>query len=375
MDLFKFTPNGNAGEQTILQGGQAINRALSIKWVERYRDPGEFEIRAKLSSGLLAFLPLDTLISHTNTYEVMIVENHEINETQDSDADIVITGRSFDSFLEHRAVGQFAVSNTPYLIDYTLGATQTWFQAAELINGHIGGGQPIGFNLTNVRATTSLPVGGGVSEQRSFKHTDVHTQLMQLLAIDDCGIRTVRRSTFPSTPGNSTETLYIIYKGVNRTASVKFSWERGEIIGADYLWSTKKLKNVVLVTSTYFQYFGQLPGDNSWQFDKRFMALDASDIDRMLTAVPPVQDQNTYFMKLYSRGIQALQDQKKVTITRADISPLSNYVYRRDYGLGDLVLLDGSFGVTSTMRVIEHVEIQDETGTSGHPTLSVPTTV
>jgi hypothetical protein len=48
------------------------------------------------------------------------------------------------------------------------------------------------------------------------------------------------------------------------------------------------------------------------------------------------------------------------------------YQYRRDYNIGDLVSIDGNFGQTAVMRVIEYAEIEDENGNSGHPTLALP---
>jgi hypothetical protein len=75
---------------------------------------------------------------------------------------------------------------------------------------------------------------------------------------------------------------------------------------------------------------------------------------------------------MHTRGRQALAKQNRVTISRADISKLTNYQYRRDFNVGDLVSLDGNFGQIATMRVVEYVEIEDENGESGHPTLAIP---
>ena len=91
MDLFKFIPGA---DPTVLEVGASINGATSIMWTERYSDPGEFEIVAPLSSGLLQFLPLGTIISHTNTLEAMIVENHNIKDEEDVDPIVSITGEA-----------------------------------------------------------------------------------------------------------------------------------------------------------------------------------------------------------------------------------------------------------------------------------------
>lgn len=76
MELFKFTHPTS----TNLTYGVPIHGYTSAMWVERYRVPGEFEIEAPLSSGLQDELPLGTVISHIDTLDAAIVENHEISE-------------------------------------------------------------------------------------------------------------------------------------------------------------------------------------------------------------------------------------------------------------------------------------------------------
>jgi hypothetical protein len=73
-----------------------------------------------------------------------------------------------------------------------------------------------------------------------------------------------------------------------------------------------------------------------------------------------------------ARGRAAIKGQSNITITQADVSNTTMYQYRRDYNIGDLVSIDGNFGQTAVMRVIEYAEIEDENGNSGHPTLALP---
>jgi hypothetical protein len=128
MDLFKFTMQ--QGHETVLQGGEAINGVRSVMWTERYRGVGEFEIKAFLSSGLLSKLPLGTLISHVNTLEVMMVEDHQITENKDEDPMLTITGRSFYAFLDFRVVGMIKSYQYQDLArgEYAIASDYTWKQ-------------------------------------------------------------------------------------------------------------------------------------------------------------------------------------------------------------------------------------------------------
>jgi hypothetical protein len=357
MDLFKFNPVTNA---TTLESGEAINNIDSVMWTERYSDPGEFEITAQLSTGLKEFLPLGTLISHADTMEVMIVENHEIKEKTKEDPAIVVTGRTLDSFLEHRMVGMTMAASSATVAEYILPLDLSWNQAVKLINDHL--------SLTNVVAATTA-TGPGTSELRTINRGDAFKALQDILGIDDLGIRTIRRNPFGVPGGSNTQTNLIVHRGVDRSDSVIFSWKGGDLDSADYLFTDKKRKTAALVVGRYiFVIVSQGPNN----YDRREMIVSADDIDGHLTAPPTGSALTTVMNKMITRGRQALASQNQIVISRTDISNLTNYQYRRDFNVGDFVSLDGNYGEIVVMRVTEYVEIEDENGESGHPTLAIP---
>jgi hypothetical protein len=364
MDLFKFN---FATDPTLLERGEAITKLNSVMWIERYSEAGEFELQAQLSTGLREFLPLGTLISHADTYEVMIVENHEITEKEKEDPTLVITGRSFDTYLENRIVGMNLARASGVIAEYVLLADYTHNQVVKLINDHIVNTQNAGDALVNVVAQTSI-AATGIQENRSIDRGDVYTRVREILAIDDLGMKTIRRNTF-GVVGSSTQTVISIYKGVNRSATVIFSWKAGDLSAADYLFSNKSLKNSALVVSRYYY----VPVDlGPTKYDRRMMLVDASWMDDNLTAPLTGSPLIEQIVKMQNLGKQALKAQQQITISQADISSTSQYQYRKDYNVGDLISLDGNFGQIAVMRVTEYAEIEDENGESGHPTLSVP---
>ena len=141
MDLIKFPPA--PGPSLTLTGAELVENWDSVTWIERFNEPGEFTIESKISSGVEQDLPIGTLISHINTSEMMIVENHEIHVEEDQETTIKITGRSFTSFLENRYVGSQIMLGDPEDIpdypypDFLLTSNKSWNQIAHLINLHI----------------------------------------------------------------------------------------------------------------------------------------------------------------------------------------------------------------------------------------------
>lgn len=354
MHLFKFN---SETAPTVLENGEYINGWDRATWVERYRDTGEFVIESKLSKGLKAFLPLGTLISHVDTSEVMIVENHEIDENITEDPTIKISGRSFESYLENRIVGTTLARSSTTVDEYILASDYTFNQAVSLISDHISTGDDALVNVT-VDADSALTTGDQVA--RNVNRTDLLQVLQDLLAVEDLGIKANRVDA---------DILLFIYKGIDKSDRVIFSWKGGNISTAKYLFTQKKLKNSALVVGRYIY---TVVDTGPTGYDRRIMLVSADDIDGHLSAAPTGGALTTVLNKMTTRGQQALKDQNIVNITQADVINTSNFKFRRDYDVGDLVSLEGNFGQKEVMRVTEYAEIEDENGASGHPTLAIP---
>jgi hypothetical protein len=367
MELFKFSHG--ADPMDIIEG-EMINGATSKMWVERYSESGEFEIISPISAGLRDFLPEGTMISHTDTLELMIVENHEITEEEDADATVKTTGRSFVSYLEQRIIGADesrlspirgelasaeVVETTPVqivnLIYYTIHPIQTGSE---------------GDDLGPVHAVYEADVG--TEHQRTFKPQVLWERVKELLAVDDLGIRTFRRNDFGD-HGSPTETQIQVYSGVDRSASLVFSWREGDLDKAQYLFTNKKLKNAALVVTRYL--YTVVAGTEEG-YDRRFMLVDASDLDNNMTTVPAGAELTALLGQMTTRGEEALRGQTTIVLTQSNLSDIRKYRYRVDFNVGDTVRLVGNFGEIANMRITEYTEIEDENGESSHPTLSLP---
>jgi hypothetical protein len=358
-------------DPTILDEGEMFKAPKTIMWAERYRDPGEFEITDHLSSGLNMILPIGTLISHYGTLEVMFVENHEIDDSKSEDPIIKITGRSLEAYLENRIVGSHQIRSNHYVTEgYNLVANNTWNQTVLLINEHINNNIHMEDNFGNIVASSIVSGITGVSEARLLKPEGVDKAALDLLAIDDCGIKVIRRNQFGAPGGSAAQTVFCVHNGTDKSNTVIFSWQGGDLDIVDYLWTDKPLKNSAMVIGRYVNTYVDTVGFD--KFNRKTMIVAADDIDGYLDAAPSGGTLSTIIGQMNTRGRQALEKQNRLTFSRADISDLSKYQYRKDYDIGDLISLDGNFGQIAVMRVIEYVEIQDETGQSGHPTFSIP---
>lgn len=374
MELFKFRQMNADG---YMSEGQAINGTKSVMWVERYRDPGEFKIVAPISKRLYKDLPVGTLISHVDTLEVMIVENIEIDEeVNDKEPEMIISGRSLESWFKHRIVGEdietYEIPGggrlTVIYFDFVLTLDTSWAQAVTLLERHIGSlsASPEAEVPGFVPVSNQQHIGPSTTAERVIRRQDVHRALLELLAIDDFGIRSIRPN---STNTDPLTTEFRIHNGFDRTDSVIFSHAFGDLDKARYFWSDKGMKTDFHSISNYLE----MRSDSaSHGFYRRTMLVDCSDLDNHLTEEELSEPGVSEFIEktMNSRGNQSVRGQQASNILSTDISKTTKYKFREHYDVGDIVTVNGNHGVSSIMRVTEHAEFEDENGETGYPTLS-----
>ena len=370
MDIFKFR---NPTAPTKMEQGEVVDGFKSKMWIERYREAGEFELIASIDTGIREKLPLGTFISHSDTDEIMIVENHEISDERGEVTDVKITGRGFESYLEQRIVGSNRnFPNNLGYSDYTLPEHYSWVQAVNLVKDHILTSQLVD-DYDAIPFVQVLHTMTGTSDlaERSIKRgEDLYSALLGVLEIDQLGIRVVRPGPWsPLTPG-SADTAFVIHKGVDRSAEIVYSYDTGEIESADYLWSLKRLKNSALVSGKWVEV--RVDNLTDVEYKRRMMYVDASDIDEAFDAPPTGTDLNTITVKMEQRGFAALAAQRELALVKAEVSRENvRAVYRQDFNVGDLITVSGDYNETRAMRVSEYVEIEESGGQSSYPTLTV----
>lgn len=369
MDIFRFL---NPTAPTKLEQGKIVNGLKSKLWVERYAQPGEFKLVANADFGVQASLPIGSLISHTGSKEVMIVEDHEISREEDQPSEVIITGRSFESILDQRITGaNRAFPTTGETTDYVFVPDYSWDQASLLIRWHIYPDDLVNPDdeIPYLTVLTQVSDVDGEVAPRSVKRGSLLSELLTFLQIDKLGIKTVRPGTWSPLGASSPNMALSIYAGEDKSADIMFSYDSGEILSADYLWSNRKLKNAALVSGRWVQ---TLVDFGKAGYARRVMHVDASDIDEKYQVVPNGTVLDDVIALMEQRGKEALSNKKNLSITKAEVSKHgTNNKYRVDFDLGDIVNVVGEYSASTKMRVTEYVEVEDETGESSYPTLAV----
>lgn len=379
MDILAFidTPaSARINQHLVMDQAAVVNKLKTKMWVERYQRPGEFKLTSHFPEETMIELPLGTFISHMNTTELMIVENHQIFERNDRPAELVVTGRSFWApLLEDRIFGTFNAENEAivgapvakpisnegtcadvidYILDYEFESTKT----------------PLNGAINNFNFRQSIERSEGPTLRYQLNRVSLYQLIEELLKRANLGIKGERWKPSPSTLRRNDATL-TVHDGKDLTDSASdamFSHIRGDIKNAEYFKSIKGEKNEAWVIGYWIDRF---VGSAGIGFEKKQMSIDGKDIDQSYTTKPTGTDRTNIESEMVDRAVNNIEANNQVSIMNVEIDPGSDSrLYRVDYNIGDIVKVLGKYGVSTSLRVSEHVEIEDENGFSSYPTLS-----
>lgn len=336
----------------------------TLIWTERYQQNGEFQIVVKDDIRILTALPVGSLISHTETLQVMIVEDHAIKRNSDKTLEVAVTGRSFEAFTENRVtwgtrVGLYdattGASNIQVITDEAEDAIVTLLTAA-FVAPTTPATEDAVANLTVHKTIRVMdPV---------FAHTIprglVSSAIEGLMKLSQSGLKSIR-------PNGALTTLdLMVHDGVDRTTTVIFRAADDDLENAEYFWSIRGYKNYAQVAThiTARQHRHRDIPAPLLGLERRYMYVEANDLEG--TYSPPTASD-----EIAARGQSELDANRQVTLIGATIAITAKPKFKIHYDIGDLVTVNGEFSTSSIFQVTEHILTMDNDGIRGYPTLSI----
>lgn len=335
----------------------------SLVWTERYRASGDFKLVVKDEMSILTTLPTGTLVSHTDTFEVMIVENQELVRDDKKHPIITISGRSFETFAENRTTA--GSENPLYSGTPEVGQVETVASAssstivATLLKGRMEPGTASVANaIPNLRIVTTMRAPDGAMAQ-VIKRGDLYSRVIELLNLCDGGLMNRR-------PNGAQTTLdLVVHDGVDLTGTVTFYALTDDLKDCKYFWSIKDYKNYAAIAThiTARVYRTRDLGVDVNGLARRVMYVEADDLK---LAYSPATSTDV----VASRAQAALDDQIQLYLMEATVTETAKPKFKFNYDVGDLVLVLGEFEAAEAMRVTEHILTKDDKGIRGFPSLS-----
>lgn len=365
----------------------------SFIWTNRYNEPGDFEYYAPVDKTPMEYMVKDYYIWRQGTDRLMIIEDIEIDSDAEEGPHVTLTGRSLESLLERRVVA--------YRTIYS-GNLQNGIQRI-LNENAISPSDPerripgLRFIVNNDPRVAALTCEVNLLGETLLEVVE------NLCEVNDLGFQVTYNEVNESFD-------FMLYFGEDRSYAqeknpwVVFSPEYDNLLGSNYYETDRNLRTAAVVAGDANYERGQEVVDVDGKpeltgLDRREMFVDASGIE-----LPnPTVNEESIRERLELRGkeeweIQAAIDQAmeeaitqttavyrdqlrqkgseelaKTYITKSfegTIEAVRQYVYDRDFFIGDIVQVRDQYGKEASSRITEVVTSHDISGEVLTPTFT-----
>lgn len=365
----------------------------SFIWVERYRDVGEFELYLPVDQKFMPYIQPQNYVWRKGTKRLMIIEDILIDTDAEVGPHLTITGRSLESLLERRVVAYRTTING----NLQNGIQKILYQNAiypSESNRVIPG---LRFIRNNDPRITSLTC------ELNLLGENLLEVIVSLCEENDLGFKIEYNEEL----GTFDVSLYY---GEDRSYDqdvnpwVVFSPNYDNLLSSQYYQSARNLRTAAVVAGDANNEYGQEIVDVDANpeltgLDRREMFVDGSDIE---TPNPTVNEESirerleekgkkeheiqaaideamaqaieqtsaVYRRQLKSKGYGEVTATHRTESFSGEIEAVRQYVYDRDFFLGDVVQVQDSYGREANSRISEVVMTHDISGESLIPTFT-----
>lgn len=371
----------------------------SFIWTERYNSPGDFELYMLVEKSPMEYLKRDYYVWRKETDRLMIIEDIQIDTDAENGSHVTVTGRSLESLLTHRVIA-----------DQTELTGNLQNGIKKLLDENVISPSDSGRRIPNLRfiensdeRVTALTVDAYLLGE------DLLEAIENFCVLEDLGFKVTyneEQSTFD----------FMLYFGEDRSYNqekntwVVFSPTYDNLLSSSYFESARNLRTAAIVAGDANFEYGQViitvnDQPNLKGSDRREMFVDAGDIptpspevdedtieeirkryayienvtereEKIQAAIDDVYEQllieemRIYATYLEERGREELAKTQIIESFEGEIEASRQYVYKRDFFIGDVVQIRDQYGKEAASRITEAVLSHDDTGERLTPTFT-----
>lgn len=345
---------------------KVVDTYISSIWAERYSRAGDFQLILPATSKLVTQLKEGTFITEKDSDELMIIETQSIENDQ-----VTVKGRTTEAFLDERFI-------------YLAPPAQDW-----TINDRPG--NILSKIVHDVAITGSAAVGGeddaipylivGSIDQtdpaitKKLAFGPAYGPMEEVAVAAKLGMKIFLSRADPF----GYEMTFTAYKGIDRTSDqlendlVRFSSAQDSLTNIKQVNSIAGYKTVVYVyppswSSSTAPVVVYAPGSDASArgFDRRVLVVQSSDISE-----DQITGSTTLLSLMTQAGKDALANNNYTKLVDGEVVPQPQFVYGKNYKLGDIIELVGQDGVIQKAQITEYIRSKDATGERAYPTVTV----
>lgn len=325
-----------------------IENQSSFQWNRKYNGVGDYELHMPITDDNARMVALGNLVWFRGAVEVGVMESIKFTMYRGATT-IVVTGRFAESYMDRR------------LIRPRLNFSGTVEDAMRKI---LDDAEPI----PNVVLGDRLGLTDRVEFQATYK---------EVLAYEEKLAQSVNYG-FRFRPNFTDKTLtFEIYQGVDHSMQqsdhnrVVFSESYGNLNEIDYMQNNQLLKNVAYVGGEgegIDRTFITIGDDTLEGLDRREVFVDAKDVQK-----EEGMTDAEYIALLQTRGYEKLNEDTEARSIELETNPDGNFVYKRDYNVGDIVTIKkANWGIQTNLRVTAITEVYEKGYVKVVPTFGTP---
>lgn len=347
-----------------------LDTAQSIIWHSVYFGVGDFEIYITATPENVMLLLTGVYVTRPDNHEIGIIENIHIANNQQDGAMITASGRFVKSILDRRLIYQLSGNtNTPTILR---GNVET--AVREVVKNNAiacAFDSKRNFKLLALGDVANIPLKiisvSGETAQKQVSYENLLTYTDGVL--EEYGIAATCYL-------NGGKFKYIIFQGVDRSKDntdgnmpIIFSQEFDNLTNSEYTHDTTQEKNVALIggAGEGVERFYSLIENGETDLNRRETWVDASSISRTYKDENDVEQTYTdteYKTMIDAKGKQDISTLSAVESFNGALDVTNgNYIYGRDFSLGDIVTVqDNHINKYVNVRINEVMEVQDGDG-------------
>lgn len=329
-----------------------LDNYSSLEWVRRYCDTGDFVLKTRADKETIELLKQRNYLIREE--DEMICQIEKVNIVTDSEKgnEITVSGRSIEKILSQRIVWNQTNSKSS--------ETAENFVRRLVTENAIS---PTDAKRKVPRLKLGKPKGFPEKIDKQITGDNLLEAIIKICQTYEYG--------FKITMNDAGDLVFDLYKGEDRSYKqdqnpyVIFSDDFDNIVNTEYEYDETDIANTALVggegegKERKYQTIGTSAG-----FERYEMFVDAKDISSNKGEIALTE----YNKLLVERGKEKIAEKTFVESYEGEIENTHTYIYKQDYGLGDVVQVENEFGMQATPRIVEIIESNNENGYRVVPT-------
>lgn len=342
-----------------------VDTYTSFIWSDRYNLCGDFELWLPAAKGTADLFKKDRYLEIPSSDRTMIIEETQVKTNYFDGNWFIVSGRSLESILARRIIAQKTVLT---------GNLQNGIE--KLLNENVISPSDPKRTIPNLTFKPSTnAVITGLTVEASYFGENLYDVISTLCTENDIGFKLLRIGT------NQFE--FSLYSGTDYSYAqdkrpwVVFSPDYDNLVGSDYRSSNTGLRTSILASyerSTDEALYTNLVEGEETGLARRegYLAAQIESYEHEDPENPDTTAEYQYYTEqLKAAAKEALGEARMTTAFSGEINGDVQFIYGRDFILGDLVQVINEYGMEHVARVGEVMYSSSEKGERAIPTFVV----